>query len=337
MITTAAAPPRLVIVGSTASGKSAVAFDVARRIATTAGRAAEIVCIDAMTVYRGMDIGTAKPTPAERATVMHHLLDLWDPTEESSLARVVGTARAVLRDLRERDAVAVLVGGTGLYVDTIVNEIELPGQYREVRAALEEELASQTITVSDLFARLAERDPLAASRMEPNNERRIVRALEVTIGSGRPFSSFGPGLQETREAAAAREPRTVMIGLARSRSSIAERIARRYGQQRADGFVDEAIDLWNAAQRGTLLSRTARQGLGYREIWDLLDATGGERPGEQLLDGVFLTAVNRTVAFAKRQERWFRRDPRIEWLDADAMPTAELADRCLARLEHWAP
>jgi tRNA dimethylallyltransferase len=308
-------PPRLVIVGATATGKSAVALEVARRLP------GELVCVDAMTVYRGMDIGTAKPSAAERAEIPHHLLDLFEPTEESSLARFVDAGRAVLAALDGAGTNAVVVGGTGLYVDALVDGLDLPGQWPGVRAALHAELDAGAPPEA-LHARLAALDPLAATRMEPSNARRIVRALEVTIGSGRPFSSFGPGLQSAR---AAHTERFVMIGIARSRASIAERIRRRYAQQLEAGFVEEARALLE--RHGSRLSRTARQALGYRELWDAFAA------GTPIADALETAAV-RTIAFAKRQERWFRRDARIVWLDADARTTGELAAECLMRLGH---
>lgn len=312
-------PARLVIVGATATGKSVAALEAARRLRS------ELVCVDAMTVYRGMDIGTAKPTASDRAEVPHHLLDLFDPTEESSLARFVDAGRAVLASLDDARSTAVLVGGTGLYVDALVDGLELPGRWPEVHAALQADLDSGIATPEELHRRLAGLDPVAASRMEPTNARRIVRALEVTLGSGRPFSSYGPGLQAARDRHAGA---LVMIGITRSRPSIAARIRQRYATQLDDGFVEEARALLE--RHGPALSRTARQALGYRELWDAIESGGS-------IDAAVETASARTIAFAKRQERWFRRDTRIEWLDADARSTEELAAHCVARLEHLAP
>ncbi len=349
-------PPQLVIVGATATGKSAVALAAARLLG------AEIVCVDAMTVYRGMDIGTAKAGATERAEIPHHLLDLFEPTEESSLARFVEQGRSVLADLERRGVPAVLVGGTGLYVDALVDDLELPGRWPGIRARLEAELADGSSSPEQLHARLAALDPLAASRIEPGNARRSVRALEVCLGSGRPFSSFGPGLQAARERSGGDRSGSAhagggdggggdggggvgraMVGIRRSRASLAARIRARYEAQLAAGFVEEAAGL--LARHGDALSRTACQALGYREIWDALEH------GTPIADAVE-TAITRTFAFAKRQERWFRRDPRITWLDADALDrsdgpdadapdadapdaVAELARRSLERLGHW--
>ncbi|HMJ76921.1 MAG TPA: tRNA (adenosine(37)-N6)-dimethylallyltransferase MiaA, partial [Iamia sp.] len=177
--------PAVALVGTTASGKSGLALEVARALPDV-----ELVSIDSMQVYRGMDIGTASPTPAERAEVPHHLVDIADPWEEWSLARFQAAASEVLADVAARGKRAVLVGGTGLYLRAVIDGLALPGQHPEVRAELEADPDTRA-----LHRRLADLDPLAASRMEPDNRRRVVRALEVTLGSGRPFSSYGPGLE----------------------------------------------------------------------------------------------------------------------------------------------
>ena len=170
------------IVGPTASGKSTIAMGVARQV-----EGAEIVALDSMQVYRGMDIGTASPTGAERAEVRHHLIDLVDPSEEFAVAEFQARAAAVIADIRRRGAVPVLVGGTGLYVRAVIDGLQIPGRYPEVRAALEAEPDTET-----LHRRLAALDPVAAGRMEPANRRRVVRALEVTIGGGRPSRRTDP-------------------------------------------------------------------------------------------------------------------------------------------------
>ena len=287
----------LVIVGPTASGKSEVAMGVARLIG-----GAEIVTLDSMQVYRGMDVGTATPTTAERDEVAHHLIDLVDPSEEFAVAEYQARARAVIGEIRNRGAVPVLVGGTGLYVRAVIDELRIPGRYPEVRAELEAEPDTAA-----LHRRLVELDPVAAGRMEPSNRRRIVRALEVTIGSGRPFSSYGPGLGHY--------PATpfVQVGLRWDRDRLDERIAARYQRQMADGFLDEVRSL--ASQP---ISRTASQALGYKELLAHIR-------GEATLDDALELAVVRTRRFARRQERWFRRDPRIRWLDAPATPAEVLS------------
>jgi tRNA dimethylallyltransferase len=277
------------VVGATATGKSAFAFDLAVR---TAG---EIVSADSMAVYRGMDIGTATPGAQERTRIRHHCVDVADPSQDYTVAHYQADARSALTAVEETGSVAVLVGGTGLYVRSVVDDLEIPGVYLQIR----EELGDEPDTAA-LHRRLTELDPVAAARMEPSNRRRIVRALEVTLGSGRPFSSFGPGLH-THGATRFR-----LIGIARSRAEIDERIARRYEAQMEAGFLDEVKTL--AARPGGL-SRTARQALGYRELLAHL-------AGEMTLEAALDEAVRRTRRFARRQERWFRRDPRITWMDA---------------------
>ena len=280
------------IVGPTASGKSDLAMGVARLIG-----GAEIVTLDSMQVYRGMDIGTATPTAAEQAEVPHHLTDLADPSEEFAVAELQARARAVIGEIRDRGAVPVLVGGTGLYVRAVIDEFRIPGRYLEVRAELEAEFDTEA-----LHRRLAALDPAAAGRMEPTNRRRVVRALEVTIGSGRPFSSYGPGLGHYRPTP------FVQVGGRWDRDVLDARIAARYQRQLADGFLDEVRALLVRP-----MSRTASQALGYKE---LLGYVRGEMTFDEALD----LAVLRTRRFARRQERWFRRDPRIHWLDAPTSP-----------------
>jgi tRNA dimethylallyltransferase len=292
-----AATRHAVLVGATATGKSALALALAR-----ADPAWEILSVDSMQVYRGMDIGTAKPTPAEQAEVPHHLIDVLDPWEDATVAWYQTQARAVLADLEARGKRGLLVGGTGLYVQAVVDDLDIPGQHPEVRAALEAEPDTAA-----LHARLRALDPVAAARMEPGNRRRVVRALEVTLGSGRPFSSFGPGVHA--------HPRTpfTLLGLALDQAALSERILARFEEQLAAGFLDEVRRL---VEHPRGLSRTARQALGYKELIEHLE---GVLTLEEALD----LAVRRTRRFARRQRAWFRRDPRITWLDG-ARPAEEL-------------
>jgi tRNA dimethylallyltransferase len=282
----------LALVGQTASGKSAVALDAVRRLGDV-----EIVSADSMQVYRGMDVGTDKPRAAARASVRHHLLDVVDPSEEFSVADYQAAARAAIADIEGRGKLALLVGGTGLYVQAVVDDLDIPGQWPEERARLE-----ANADTPGLYHRLAELDPVAASRMEPTNRRRVVRALEVTLGSGRQFSSFGNGLT------AFPPTRFRLFGIALEPDVVAQRIAARYARQLQDGFLDEVRAL---AARPAGLSRTARQALGYRELLDHLD-------GKLSLDEAIEAAIRRTRTFARRQRAWFRRDPRIQWLTPDA-------------------
>ena len=287
----------LAIVGPTATGKSALALAVARVLGDV-----ELVSADAMQVYRGMDVGTAKPTPAERAEVAHHLVDVADPADDFSLARFIELGRAALADIERRGRRAIVVGGTGLYVRGLVDAFDVPGQWPDVRAALD----ADPDTVG-LHARLATLDPTAAGRMEPTNRRRVVRALEVTLGAGRPFSSFGPGLGAYPPVA------TRQLGLQLPWPVLDERIERRVRQMMDAGLLDEVRRL--AAGPGGL-SRTARQALGYRELLEHVERGAP-------VDGCVDAIVVRTRQFARRQMRWFRRDMRIRWLDA-RLDTEEL-------------
>jgi tRNA dimethylallyltransferase len=280
----------MALVGTTATGKSALALALARTDPTL-----EIVSVDSMQVYRGMDIGTAKPTPAERAEVPHHLLDIAEVWEDFTLARFAADARLALAEVEARGHHALLVGGTGLYLRAVVDDLAVPGRFPEARVEIEAE--PDTIALHHRLARL---DPLAASRMEPTNRRRVVRALEVTVGSGRPFSSYGPGLD-------AYPPTPFhLVGVSLPHEVVAARIAARYHQQLGEGFLDEARGLL-AGPRG--LSRTAAQALGYRELYEHIE-------GRTTLDEALELAVRRTRRYARRQRSWFRRDPRIRWLAA---------------------
>jgi tRNA dimethylallyltransferase len=299
----------LALVGPTASGKSAVALELARRLSDV-----ELVSIDSMQVYRGMDVGTAKPTPAEQTEVPHHLIDLADPAEDFSVARFQAAAAEALAGIEARGHRALLVGGTGLYLQAVVDGLTLPGSWPGLRAELEAEAASPA-GVGALYRRLADADPPAAARIEPANARRIVRALEVTWGSGRPFSSFGPGI-----AAFPPTPRFRLAGLWLPRPVVAARIEARYRAQVDAGFVDEVRGL---AHRPAGLSRTAGQALGYRELL-------AHVAGRTTLDQALEEAIRRTRGFSRRQRMWFRRDPRIVWFGT-RNPLAVLP----SLLEHW--
>jgi tRNA dimethylallyltransferase len=291
-------PGHVALVGTTASGKSALALELARRDPSF-----EIVSVDSMQVYRGMDVGTAKPTAAERAEVPHHMIDIADPWDDFTLAWFAREARAAVAGIEARGHRALLVGGTGLYLRSIVDDLDVPGRYPEVR----DELEADPDTIG-LHHRLAALDPVAAGRMEPTNRRRVVRALEVTLGSGRPFSSYGPGLDVYPPS------RVRMVGVMLPHAVVARRIEARYHQQMADGFLEETRALL-AAPRG--MSRTAGQALGYRELIAHLAGAMG-------LDEALELAIRRTRRFARRQRSWFRRDPRIHWLAALDDPGALL-------------
>ena len=270
-----------------------------------AGAGREIVAVDAMQVYRGMDIGTAKPTTADQSEVRHHGIDLVAADTDFTVADYQRATTAALNDIARRGATALLVAGTGLYLTSIIDGLTLPGEWPHIRAELE----SEANDPNALYARLARLDPAAAARIEPGNTRRLVRALEVCLGSGRPFSSFGPG------TGAYPQIDTVQIGLRWPRAQLAGRVERRVHTMVAAGLVDEVTRL--ASTPGGM-SRTARQALGYKEVIAHLD-------GECSLDAAIADIIVRTRQFAVRQERWFRRDPRIRWIDITDDPVATVA------------
>ncbi len=296
--------PHLAIVGPTASGKSALALGVARAFGDV-----EIVSVDSMQVYRGLDIGTAKATPAERAEVPHHLIDVVDPGEEWSVARFQLEARAAVADIERRGRRALLVGGTGLYVQAVVDPLTFPPEDRVTRAEILAEAATPA-GLAAAYEELVRLDPVAAAGIEPGNVRRIARALEVIRATGRPFSSFGNGVQEFGPTVFP----VRVAGVWLARPVLATRIEQRFARMRHDGLVDEVLALAGA---GTL-SRTARQAIGYQEV---LAHLSGEEPS---LEAALDAAVARTRRFARRQRMWFRRDPRIRWFGATGNPCSVL-------------
>ncbi len=296
--------PRVAVLGPTASGKSAVAMAVAT-CDVGRERGVELVSVDAMQVYRGMDIGTAKPSPDELALVHHHLIDLVDASDTFTVAQFQTVCATVVDDIEARDGTVVFVGGTGLYLRAVVDDLDIPGRWPDLRARLEQELVTEG--PESLHRRLLELDPAAASKMEPSNGRRIVRALEVCEGSGRPFSSFGPGV-DTYPDSPVRQ-----VAILWDRTVLAERIERRVHDMIDRGLVAEVAALM---ERG--LSRTALQALGYKEMVDHLE-------GRASLEESVATTILRTRQFAVRQERWFRRDPRVRWVRVEVDPVTEVA------------
>jgi tRNA dimethylallyltransferase len=292
-------PAAIAIVGPTASGKS----DVAMALARSRPADLEIVAVDAMQVYCGMNIGTAKPTVEDRAQVPHHGIDLVDADSAFTVSDFQRSAIASMAAISAAGHVAILVAGTGLYLTAIIDDLTLPGEWPDIRAELEMEA-----DVAALHVQLAELDPGAAAKIEPTNQRRIVRALEVCLGSGRPFSSFGPGTDAYPPIA------TPQIGLRWPRELLSERVAARVHRMIDGGLLDEVERLLHSP-RG--LSRTARQALGYKELIGVVE-------GHVTLAKAVDEVVLRTRQFAVRQERWFRRDPRIRWVDIAADPVAEV-------------
>ena len=252
-----------------------------------------------MQVYRTLDIGTAKPTAAQRERVPHHLIDVADPSEQWSVARFQAAARAAVVEIESRGCRALLVGGTGLYVQAVVDDLRFPGEDPDLRSELEA-WTTEPGGVGAAYRELEQHDPQAAARIDPHNARRIVRALEVIRLTGRPFSSFGPGVNHYGPTAFP----VRLAGVWLPRTVLATRIDDRFAAMRADGLLDEVRRL--AAANGGL-SRTARQAIGYKELLAHLEGT------EPSLDAAFDTAARRTRSFARRQRMWFRRDPRISW------------------------
>lgn len=286
-------PPIVAVVGPTAAGKSDLAVD----LASTLG--GEVVNADSMQIYRGMDIGTAKLGPDERRGVPHHLLDMLHIGEPATVAEFQGWAREAISDARRRDVIPVLVGGSALYLRAVLDEFEFPGTDEHIRGELERELAE--VGPGPLHARLARLDPASAEVILATNGRRIVRALEVLELTGRPFQA---SLPEFRYAF---EP-VVQIGIEVPRDVLDERIAVRVERMWAAGFVDEVRRLEDAGLRS---GRTSSRALGYRQVLDYLGGEGSE-------DEAKAETIRLTRRFARRQDTWFKRDPRIRWIPYDA-------------------
>lgn len=299
----------LAIVGPTASGKTQVAIAVARAIG------AEIVSVDSMLLYRGMDVGTAKPTAEERGGVPHHLIDVAEPSEPFSVARYQRLALEAVRRARERGRSALLVGGSGLYFRAVVDELAFPGTDPRTRAALEAEAAA--VGAAALHARLTDLDPVAAGRIQPENVRRTVRALEVAAVTGRPFSSFARAWERFPP------DRVRAAGIEIARPVLAERIRRRVDAMLEHGLLDEVATL---VRNGFGAWLTASQAIGYAEFARHL---AGEITLAEAVEGT----VRRTKELARRQMVWFRRDPRIRWFRAGADGAGELTDRLVGYLD----
>ena len=313
----------IAVVGPTAAGKSGLSLRLARSLG------GEVVNADSMQLYRGMDIGTAKLTPGQRSGVPHHLLDIWEVTRTASVSEYQRLARRAIGGIHARGRIPIVVGGSGLYVRAVLDNLDFPGTDPGLRDRLEGELAE--IGPAALHARLARLDPAAAAAILPGNGRRIVRALEVLEVSGRPFSATLPDYESVYDA-------VVQIGVRVPRPQLDERIASRVAGMWRAGFVAEVRGL---AEVGLREGRTASRALGYAQVLRFL---AGEWSQEQAA----AETVRATQRFARRQESWFRRDPRVIWLDgADlvsdgpdpavggaGLPAsgADLADRALATI-----
>jgi tRNA dimethylallyltransferase len=287
-----ARPPVVAVVGPTAAGKSALSLDLAEALG------GEVVNTDSMQVYRGMDIGTAKLPVAERRGIRHHLLDLLEVSEPATVAEFQGWARDVIADCRARGVTPVLVGGSALYTRAVLDRFEFPGTDPAVRHQLEQELAE--VGPEAMHRRLAAVDADAAARIIATNGRRIVRALEVITITGRPFSATLPELRYAVDGAH-------QIGVDIPREVLDERIALRVDRMWEAGFVDEVRRL---AERGLREGRTANRALGYQQVLAFLD-------GEITEDEAKEQTIAGTRRFARRQDSWFRKDPRITWVPWD--------------------
>ena len=292
--------PVIAIVGATATGKSGLAIAVARALG------GEIVNADSMQLYQGMDIGTAKEPQAAWQGVPHHLLDIWPVTQAANVADYAKLARAAIDEIIARGRVPILAGGSGLYVRAALDDLDFPGTDPEIRSRLEDELNQAGAPA--LHARLAGLDPAAAAAILPSNGRRIVRALEVIEISGRPFTATMPAYQQNRPA--------VQIGLTLPRPELDLRIAARVDRMWQAGLEAEVRGL---VDQGLREGRTASRALGYQQLLRYLD-------GEWTLEEARLETIRATRRFARRQESWFRRDPRVRWLDASRPPEALLDD-----------
>ncbi|MFD0058052.1 tRNA (adenosine(37)-N6)-dimethylallyltransferase MiaA [Streptomyces sp. NPDC127168] len=301
------APRVIAVVGPTAAGKSDLGVFLAQRLG------GEVVNADSMQLYRGMDIGTAKLTPGERGGVPHHLLDIWDVTVAASVAEYQRLARERIDALLAEGRWPVLVGGSGLYVRGAVDNLEFPGTDPEIRARLEEELTERG--PGALHSRLAAADPEAARAILPGNGRRIVRALEVIEITGRPFTANLPGHDSVYD--------TVQIGVDVARPELDERIARRVDRMWEAGLVEEVRAL---EARGLREGRTASRALGYQQVLTAL-------AGDCTLDEARAETVRATKRFARRQDSWFRRDPRVHWLSGGVADRTELPRLALSLVE----
>ena len=279
----------IAIVGPTAVGKSALSLEIAEKFS------AEIINADAMQIYKGMDIGTAKLPLSQRRGIVHHQIDVLDPSEEANVSQYQKQSREIINDLLSKNVQPILVGGSGLYVNSVLEDLEFPGTNLEVRAKYEEILDEKGGEA--LFQMLKEIDPKAAENILPNNARKIVRALEVNEITGKAFNAKLP------------EPSPIFsdvrIALDMPRDLLDQRIIDRVHQMFEDGFVDEVKSI----EKNLRLGKTAFRALGYSQVLSLLS-------GEISEDEAITLTINATKKFARRQLSWFRRDPLIHWLDA---------------------
>jgi len=310
----AALTPVVAIVGATGTGKSDLAIELAQKLSETGDRV-EIVNADAMQLYRGMDIGTAKVPETERRGIPHHLLDVWEVTREASVADYQAMARPIIQDIQSRGAIPLLVGGSGLYVSSVLYEFEFPGTDPEIRAHLEARLDKEGL--APLLEELAGKDPLAAAAIDPQNTRRVIRALEVIEVTGKPF---GAGLDAEHRPW---QTSTVVVGLHRERTDLVEILNQRVEAMWERGLVEEVQDLIPLGiERGV----TASRAIGYQQALEFL---AGEMSKEEAIQ----STQSLTRRYARRQVSWFKRDQNTLWLSSDE---PGIRDRALGVLrEAW--
>lgn len=297
--------------GPTALGKSAIALEIAR-----SHRSVEIVSIDSMAVYRSMDLATAKPSREVLDEIPHHMINIFDPDEECTLSLFQEKARSACDEIRSRGGVPLLVGGTGLYHRAVLDNLRIPAQFPEIRSRLES-ICETPEGQRELYEQLMTRDPTAASRIEPENTRRLVRAHEVLEGTGELFSSFGPGLRVYEPIP------TIQIGVETDLDVLDARADQRVHEWIEQGFVDEVRSLF---ERPKGVSRTAAQAIGYREFFSWLE-TGGD------IDQPRDATIARTRTLIRRQRSWFRRDPRVQWTNSPDEAVSKVSDAVRAVLE----
>jgi tRNA dimethylallyltransferase len=282
--------PLIIICGPTATGKSDLALEVAEKFN------GEIINADSMQLYRGMDIGTAKLTMEERRGVPHHLLDILTVDQDASVAQYQGLARAAVDEIRERGKTAIIVGGTGLYIKSIMDEMNFPETDPALRKRLEDE--AELLGAAELYSRLRVLDPDAAAAIEPANTRRIIRALEVIEVTGEPYSANLPSDTSLRY------PEARHFGLAMERANLAPRIEARVHRMFAQGLVEEVRSL---ISQGLLAGTTAQRAIGYAQVISFIN-------GEISLEQAIEETIVATRQYVRRQETWFKRDQRIQWI-----------------------
>ena len=295
--------PLVIICGPTATGKSDLALEVAEKLN------GEVINADSMQLYRGMDIGTAKLTIAQRREIPHHLLDILSVKEDASVAQYQSLARAAIDEIQSRGKVAIVVGGTGLYIKSIIDEMNFPETDPVLRKKLEDE--AELLGTAELYSRLRLLDPEAAAAIEPGNTRRIIRALEVIEVTGKPYSANLPSDSSIRF------PDALHIGLAMERSSLAPRIEARVHRMFDQGLVDEVRAL---VAQGLLEGTTAQRAIGYAQAIALID---GEISQSQAIEETIVA----TRQYVRRQETWFKRDQRIQWIGEDEPRLAFIEER----------